>query len=264
MHRPGRVALQALIGAVCCVTAFSASARAQMPCADLSLVLAMDASGSMTDAEFDMQMSATATALQHPEVIAAIRSVGGIVLAAVIWSDSMSTIQRLDWELVTDAASAARHAARLMALDRGRGGNTDMGQGIAAALDMQAMPGNCAGRRIVNVSGDGRETPFARGRTAISVAAVRARAVAEGVTINGLAITDSDSRLRDWFERAVITGPGAFAMEVDTIADFGTAMRLKLIREIRGEPNLSALDAPTLQFAGVFPERPLMGAPPPG
>lgn len=265
MRQFGRAALRALGILVWCGAALSAlPARAQMPCTDLSLVLAMDASGSMSDAEFALQMSATAAALQHPDVIAAIRSAGGIALATVIWSDSLSSIQRLDWDHVTDAASAAGHAARLLGLGRGRGGNTDMGQGIAAALDMMAVPDNCATRRIVNVSGDGRETPFARGRVALSVAAVRARAVAEGVTINALAISDEDSTLRDWFERFVITGPGAFAMEASGIEDFGTAIRHKLTREIRGEAELSARPSAPIHMAGLFPARPLLGSAPPG
>lgn len=225
-------------------------AKANAPCTDVALVLAMDASGSMSEADFALQMQATAAALQDPQVLSAIASVGGIALAAIIWADEAEGIRQLGWTYVDDAESAAHMGALLSETLRGGGGNTDMGQGIYAALDLLEHTVPCASRRIINVSGDGRETPGARGRPAVSVLAARERADAEGVVINGLAIEAGDTGLRDWYERRVITGPGSFAMSVGTLADFGAAMRLKLKREIRDPALAYDQGPPPLPDAG--------------
>ncbi len=59
-----------------------------------------------------------------------------------------------------------------------------------------------------------------------------------GVTVNGLAITNEEPSLTEYYRKSLITGPGCFVMEVDSFDDFSLAILEKLRREI--EPQLSA------------------------
>ena len=72
--------------------------------------------------------------------------------------------------------------------------------------------------------------------------------LAEEITINGLAILDDSFDLKQYFLDAVVGGPGSFVMAVDSYADFATAIRLKLMREISGKPvaGLGATDGATV------------------
>lgn len=219
----------------------SLPASAEMPCADVALVLAIDASGSIDPVEFSLQTAATARALGDPEVVAAMQAVGGVALAAVIWGDAAYGTQRLPWALVDGPAQAQGFAARLAGQTRAVAGNTDLGVGLGAALDLLEDPANCASRRIVNVSGDGRETPLFRHAQRLPLAVSRARAERMGVTVNGLAITGQDAGLAGYYRDRVALGQGSFVIEVSDTSGFAAAMKRKLLREIGQPLQLSAL-----------------------
>jgi len=84
---------------------------------DLELVLAADGSGSIDDDELAFQRRGYAAAITHARVLAAIR--GGyrqaIAVAYVEWGGPTSQHTIVDWTKITDAASAAAFAARLLA-----------------------------------------------------------------------------------------------------------------------------------------------------
>jgi hypothetical protein len=61
---------------------------------------------------------------------------------------------------------------------------------------------------------------------------VRAQAEAAGITINALTISDEERDLAEYYRTEVITGDGAFVMDIDTHADYAVALRRKLIREV--------------------------------
>jgi hypothetical protein len=118
---------------------------------------------------------------------------------------------------------------------------THLGAALDAALDLLGSPGLCAERAVINVSGDGRDTgntPWYRGDP---VGAARTRAAAQDVTVNGLAILSDEPDLDAYYRREVITGPGAFVMEIAGLEDFAEAIRRKIIREI-GRPLLARAD----------------------
>ena len=93
-------------------------------------------------------------------------------------------------------------------------------------------------RRIIDISGDGTNNS---GRL---VTEARDQAIAEGVTINGLAIvndkpnpgyafhTQPPGGLPEWYRQNVIGGPGAFLRVVDDFHSFSDAMTNKLVSEI--------------------------------
>jgi Protein of unknown function (DUF1194) len=97
-----------------------------------------------------------------------------------------------------------------------------------------------AARRVIDVSGDGLNNG------SLPVEEARDRAVAESITINGIAVGDvaADSSvspprdIEDHYRNAVVGGPGAFVVTAEDFGGFGAALRRKLSREIAGASTL--------------------------
>jgi hypothetical protein len=203
---------------------------------DLELVLAVDCSGSVDQAEFELQMQGIASAFRDPEVVRALEAHAprGVAVALVQWAGRKQEELVVKWTLLIDAGSAEDFAGRVVGAPRWMVGET----AIADAIDFAAAQLRhnlfAAARRVVDVSGDGvtnsgRDPDVARDA-----------AVAEGVTVNGLAILNEEPELDLYYRRHVIGGPGAFVVAAADYGDFARAMRQKLLREIEGAP-LAAL-----------------------
>ncbi len=199
---------------------------------ELELVLAVDASSSVDAAEFDLQVGGLAKAFRHPDVISAIRSVGakGIAVVLVQWSGPSQQDVAVPWIRVFDAASAAHFADRVETSSRRLLGTTAIDKVLLFSRQILGTNGFAGRRQAVDVSGDG-PTNFGPAPDRM-----RDLAVAAGITINGLAILNEVPDLDRYYRDHVIGGPGAFMMTAADYRDFGTAIRLKLVREIRGAP----------------------------
>lgn len=228
---------------VAATTAFPPAATAG-PCPDLDLVLAVDVSASVDRREFRLQTHGIAHAFRDPSVRTAIRGVGGIAANVLFWGDpayGVHEIGRLEIRTDQDAEALARQvetAPRLLT------GNTGLGSAISASLDRLDTSQACGRRKVIDVSGDGRESLFrpatvAREAAAIPVEYARLRALQTGVTVNGLAILNDEADLADYYAQRVVVGPGSFVLTADGYDDFALAMTLKLLREI--EPTIGAL-----------------------
>ena len=222
--------------AIAAIAAAPFAARAG--CADLALVLAVDSSGSIDAADFALQRQGYALAFADPGVQAALRAAGTVDIALVLWGDSEMSPQVFGWQRISDADDATQVAATLLYAPRYVTGNTGIGRGVSAALDLLEAPGTCAARKVINVSGDGVETLSPRARNSIPLAFARARAAEAGVTINALAITGDQPDLAQWYTDHLITGQGAFVIAVRDFNSFGAAIIRKLGREI-APPQLS-------------------------
>jgi hypothetical protein len=224
-----------------CALAFGTAQAQQQDCADLALVLAVDTSGSIDDAEHRLQTGGLAAAFRDPDVLAALDAAGTVLVAAIFWGEKDKPRDVLGWHAIRDRFDAARFAALIESRPRIAGGMTHLGAALDAALDLLGSPGLCAGRLVINVSGDGRDTgnpPYYIGNP---VAAARARAAARGVTVNGLAILNEEPDLAEYYLHEVATGPGAFVMQIADLPDFAEAIRRKILREI-GRPLLARAD----------------------
>jgi hypothetical protein len=223
----GAWALAALLGAL------GAGAVAQERPVDLELVLAVDASSSVSAAEFDLQMRGLSEAFRSTEVIAAIRASGdlGIAVSLIQWSDNRKQFVAVDWAEVRDAASAERLAGKIERSPRFLiGGGTAIGGALKFAI-RQIETNRFAGRRkVIDVSGDGRTNQGSQ------PADMRDAAVALGITINGLAILNEDPVVDGYYRANVIGGTGAFVMTAKDYDSFAVAILAKLIKEIAGVP----------------------------
>ena len=225
-----RLGIGALFLATCSV--FSLPAQAQADCADLSLVLAIDASGSITPDEFSLQLKGYGEAFRTSAVHDALASAGTVDVAVVIWGDTEMPPQVTPWRRISSPDESQEFGNFVERIPRLVNGNTGIGLAVSTALDMLQDPGRCSLRDVINVSGDGMETIGTRPRHHVPLASARERAARMGVTINGLAITTLEPGLANWYRDQMITGPGSFVMEVANYQTFGGSLVRKLVREI--------------------------------
>ena len=85
---------------------------------DLEIVLAVDASSSVSDEEFDLQIRGLAEAFRHRSVTRAIRATGDLGLAVALfqWADNQQQILASDWMLVRDEPTAFTRRGRREAM----------------------------------------------------------------------------------------------------------------------------------------------------
>ena len=222
-----------------CLASLPGDLRAEGLPVDLTLVLAVDASGSVDDGEFALQLAGIAAGFRDPKVRDAIKSgpEGCIAVMLLVWADHQAPKDRTDWFAICLEEDAEAFARVVETFPRKQNGATGIGEGIASALRAIDTSGYQARRKVVDVSGDGRET--AAREFVVLLPQARAMAFALGVTINGLAITNEDPSLLSYFIDRVRTGDGSFALAATDYEAFAEAMRRKLLREIQYRPSIS-------------------------
>ncbi len=204
---------------------------AQVP-VDVALVLAVDASGSIDDAEFLLQKQGIGLAVTNQAVLGAIA--GGpfqrIAISYVEWGGPGMVQTIVDWQIIEDANSADHFAETLLAAPRSPQSYNAIGDAIDHSVALLAVCPCEPLRRVIDISGDNHDS-----RSARPVWQARDAAVAQGITVNALAILDGRPiGLEEGYRQSVIGGPGAFVMPATTRADFARALRDKLILEIAG------------------------------
>jgi len=219
--------------------AFIAPVRAQDRPVDLELALAVDVSGSIDPDEAMLQRQGYIAAFRHPDVIRAIQEgmLGRIAVGYYEWAGYGHMRVIVDWTEISDATTANAFAD-LLTLNPPR---TAYRTAIASAIDFAALWFDMnefeGTRRVVDVSGDGPNN------WGDPVTVARDRAVAKGVTINGLPIMNNRPSISGrrqipnldlYYRDCVIGGPGAFIVVANTFDEFAVAIRKKLIIEIAG------------------------------
>ncbi len=200
---------------------------------DLELVLAVDASGSVDDTEYQLQIQGIAEAFRDEAVQSAIGSGpnGRIAVAVVIWADATLPKDESSWFVVGDRPSALTFADAVSQFPRRVEGGTGIGSAVAYSVRLIADNRFTAPRRVVDVSGDGVETP-AREDLTILLPQARMMANAHDVVVNGLAIINEVHDLDNYYRDNVIIGHDSFVMKSRNYEDFKEAIRSKLLREI--------------------------------
>lgn len=205
------------------------AATTQTSTVDLQLVLAVDASGSVNQARFDLQKQGYAAAFRNPRVLRAIQSgrIQSIAVTMAQWTGPAQQVLVVPWTLVRDRASADSLADAIEKTQRQLFGG---GTSISGAIDFSVtlMPtGPYRGmKQIIDISGDGSNN---RGRP---VTAARDEAVRAGISINGLPILTLEPDLDRYYYDNVIGGPGAVMVPAESYEAFADAIIKKLIIEI--------------------------------
>ncbi|MEO3428954.1 DUF1194 domain-containing protein [Pelagibius sp. CAU 1746] len=208
---------------------------------DLELVLAVDVSLSVDSEEAQLQRQGYAQAFRDPLVVDAIGGgiLGRIAVTYFEWANSAHTRLVVDWTLIDSPAAAERFAMALAARRPGPAHYTSISGAIDFGSRLFQDNGFEGTREVIDVSGDG---PNNWGDL---VTRARDRAVAQGITINGLPILDRSSgpfsrynipNLDLYYRDCVIGGPAAFIVVAQDFTAFASAIRRKLILEIAGPP----------------------------
>jgi Protein of unknown function (DUF1194) len=216
-------------GAFAALLAPPRATRAAEAQVDLELVLAVDASGSVNMYRFDLQKKGYAAAFRSTRVLNAIRSgiSGAIAVTMHQWTGPRLQVHVVPWMVVKDEASAEALASAIENTPRRLfGGGTSISGAIDYSRLILAQSPFTAGRRIIDVSGDGANNIGRPARIA------RDEAVRDGITVNGLPILSVEPDLDTYYFENVIGGPGAVMVPADSYESFAEAILKKLIIEI--------------------------------
>ena len=197
----------------------------------LALVLAVDASGSVSDDRFELQKQGYAAAFRHRQVLNSIRSLvtQSIAVTMMQWTGPQLHVQTVDWTLVKDEVSVNALADAIDASKRQLfGGGTSISGAIDYSRILLTASPFLGIRRVIDISGDGANN---RGR---AVTLARDEAVHDGISINGLPILTLEPDLDRYYYDNVVGGPGAVMVPARNYDTFADAILKKLITEIAG------------------------------
>jgi uncharacterized protein DUF1194 len=195
----------------------------------LALVLAVDASGSVSTDRFELQKEGYAAAFRNRQVLNSIRSLTtqSIAVTMIQWTGPGLHVQTVDWALIKDEDSVNALADAIEASKRQLfGGGTSISGAIDYSRILLAASPFAGIRRVIDISGDGANN---RGR---AVTQARDEAVHDGISINGLPILALEPDLDRYYYDNVIGGPGAFMVPAKNYDTFADAILKKLITEI--------------------------------
>lgn len=203
---------------------------------DLQLVLAIDISRSIDEEEAKLQREGYIAAFLSPQVHRAVASGkhGRIAVVYMEWAGTATQRVLVDWTVIDGPTSAKAFAEALHVSQYMSASWTSISGAIDYAVALLDASPHRGGRRVIDISGDGRNN---QGRPAEQA---RDDAVRRGITINGLPILNDRpnfSRMpeRDldiYYEKSVIGGPDAFLIVAESFKAFGQAIVSKLIKEI--------------------------------
>ena len=196
-------------------------------------MLAVDASGSVSQRRFDLQRDGYASAFRNQQVLRAIFAGinQSIAITMFQWTGPRLHTVVVPWMVIRDDSSAKAASDAIQASQRHIfGGGTSISGAMDYAMTLFPQGDLKATRRVIDISGDGANN---NGR---SIVAAREDVLKEGVTINGLPILSVEPDLDEYFERFVIGGDGAFMVSCKSYEDFAGAIVKKLIAEIAGLP----------------------------
>ncbi len=192
---------------------------------DLALVLAVDVSGSVDTEEYRLQMEGLAQGLLDPIVSEAlVRGQAQVLLLQ--WTGSSRQDVAVPWTEITGFpaleafAHDVAHGPRIW-----RNYSTAIGEALSFAVPLFDEVEDCA-RRVIDVSGDGVSNE------GVSPTGVHPRLRAADITVNAIAIEESEADLTAYFFENVIHGDGAFVETAATFADYPEGIRRKLLREV--------------------------------
>jgi len=238
-----RAPLAALIlGTLAPCLLIGATARADG--VDILLVLAADVSRSINEGEFELQRKGYAAALADPRVLKAIGDGPhrAIAVTYIEWSDTLDQQVVVDWTTIGNGEDASAVGAAILMAPRSFASRTSISGAIYFSMGRLSATKVAADKRIIDISGDGTNN------SGPAVTEARDQAVGAGITINGLAITNTDAGpgfilhtqppggLPEYYRQNVIGGPGAFLLQVENFGTFTEAMVRKLVSEIAEMP----------------------------
>lgn len=201
-----------------------ASATPAVAC-DLALALAVDVSGSVDSSEFRIQMDGLAAGLRDPVVSEALVR-GQAQLMLIQWTGSSRQRTTIPWTRI-DSFAALDAFARDVAADSRvwRNFSTAIGEALEVTVARFDEVADCK-RHLIDLSGDGVSNE------GVEPSELRGLLQNRGITVNAIAIEESEPDLTAYFFENVIAGEGAFVISAAGFADYPERIRKKLLREV--------------------------------
>lgn len=192
---------------------------------DLALVLAVDVSGSVDETEYRIQMDGLAEGLRDGIVSEAlVRAEAQILL--IQWSGTRRQEISIPWTALQTFEDVEALAQRVELTPRPwRNFSTALGEALELASLQFDQVAQCQ-RRVIDLSGDGFSNE------GIAPRALHPELGAKGITVNAIAIEQSEPELTAYFYENVIRGEGAFVETAANFRDYPQKIRRKLIREV--------------------------------
>lgn len=192
---------------------------------DLALALAVDVSGSVDTSEYRIQMDGLAAGLRDPLVSEALVR-GQAQLMLVQWTGASRQRVTIPWTRIDSFDTLERFADQVAADPRvWRNFSTAIGEALEMTLTSFDEVSDCT-RHLIDISGDGVSNEGVEPTEVHGVLRTR------GVTVNAIAIEESEPDLTAYFFENVIVGEGAFVVSAAGFADYPERIRKKLLREV--------------------------------
>lgn len=192
---------------------------------DLALALAVDVSGSVDSEEYRIQMDGLAAGLRDPIVSEALVR-GQARLTLVQWTGSSRQRITIPWTRIDSFATLDDFAEQVAADPRvWRNFSTAIGEALEMTVTSFDEVRDCK-RHLIDLSGDGISNE------GIEPSTIHAKLRESGITVNAIAIEESEPDLTAYFFENVIVGEGAFVVSAAGFADYPERIRKKLLREV--------------------------------
>ncbi|WP_282120114.1 DUF1194 domain-containing protein [Ruegeria atlantica] len=192
---------------------------------DLALALAVDVSGSVDSTEYRIQMDGLAAGLRDPIVSEAlVRGKARVML--VQWTGSSRQMVTVPWTHIDSFEAIDQFAAKVANDPRvWRNFSTAIGEALESTMSYFDTVSDCK-RHLIDISGDGVSNEGVEPSDVHRILRTR------GVTVNAIAIEESEPDLTAYFFENVIVGEGAFVVSASGFADYPERIRKKLLREV--------------------------------
>ncbi|WP_170427029.1 DUF1194 domain-containing protein [Ruegeria arenilitoris] len=192
---------------------------------DLALALAVDVSGSVDSTEYRIQMDGLAAGLRDPIVSEAlVRGQARVML--VQWTGSSRQKVTVPWTRIDSFEAIDQFADRVGNDPRvWRNFSTAIGEALETTMAYFDEVADCE-RHLIDISGDGVSNEGIEPSELHRILRTR------GVTVNAIAIEETEPDLTAYFFENVIVGEGAFVVSASGFADYPERIRKKLLREV--------------------------------
>jgi Ca-activated chloride channel homolog len=188
----------------------------------VALVLLLDSSASIAEAEWRLQLEGTADALADPRVARIVERGPGLAVTAIAFDTGTATL--LPWRRASDAAGLRAAAASLRDAERTLRGGTSLAAALDAAREALADAPCAAEMEVIDLSTDG-EAPMGETESA------RDAAIAAGIRINAIGVAGHEQEDPAGWLRAHAVTPGGFAIAASW-GSYAEAMVRKLVLEV--------------------------------
>ncbi len=192
---------------------------------DLALALTVDVSGSVDSSEFRIQMDGLAAGLRDPVVSEALVR-GQARLMLIQWTGSSRQRTTIPWTHIDSFAALDAFAGEVAADPRiWRNFSTAIGEALEMTVARFDEVSDCK-RHLIDLSGDGVSNE------GVEPSELRGLLRNRSITVNAIAIEESEPDLTAYFFENVIAGEGAFVVSAAGFADYPERIRKKLLREV--------------------------------